>query len=74
MVDNFTDMIAGSLNLSDPWYAEGAKFSLEKKEVHIYVNVREGQSLSAPAKARVPGLAKTAWSGGFCAYADPDMI
>ena len=42
MIANFPDMIAGSLNLSEPWYVEGAEFSPEKKEVHIYVNVREG--------------------------------
>ena len=39
MIANFPDMIAGSLNLSEPWYVEGAEFSPEKKEVHIYVNV-----------------------------------
>ena len=40
MIANFPDMIAGSLNLSEPWYVVGAEFSPEKKEVHIYVNVR----------------------------------
>lgn len=31
MIANFPDMIAGSLNLSEPWYVEGAEFSPEKK-------------------------------------------
>ena len=53
MIANFPDMIAGSLNLSEPWYVEGAEFSPEKKEVHIYVNVREGAEF-AVLPAEVP--------------------
>ena len=49
MIANFPDMIAGSLNLSEPWYVEGAEFSPEKKEVHIYVNVREGAEFACPS-------------------------
>ncbi len=41
MVNGFTDMIAGSLNLTEPWYVEGAEFLPEEQEVHIYVGVRE---------------------------------
>lgn len=48
MVDNFVDMIAGSLNLKEPWYVQGAEFSVEKREVHIYVGVREGAEFVCP--------------------------
>lgn len=48
MVDNFTEMIAGSLNLKEPWYIKGAEFSVEKREVHIYVGIREGAVFACP--------------------------
>ena len=48
MVDNFKDMIAGSLSLKEPWYVEGVEFSIEKKEVHIYVNVRDNAVFVCP--------------------------
>ena len=49
MIDNFVDMIAGSLNLKEPWYIQGAEFSMEKKEVHIYVGVREDAVFVCPS-------------------------
>ena len=48
MVDNFKDMIAGSLNLQEPWYVEGVEFSIEKKEVHIYVGIRDNAEFVCP--------------------------
>ena len=52
MIANFPDMIAGSLNLSEPWYVEGAEFSPEKKEVHISMS---GRAQSLPVlPAEVP--------------------
>ena len=48
MVDNFKDMIAGSLSLKEPWYVEGVEFSIEKKEVHIYVGVRKDAEFVCP--------------------------
>lgn len=48
MVNGFTDMIAGSLNLKEPWYVEGAEFLPEKQEIHIYVKVREDGSFACP--------------------------
>lgn len=45
---NFTAMIAGSLNLSEPWYVEGAEFRPEEQEVHIYVNIRKTAALVCP--------------------------
>lgn len=48
MVNGFTDMIAGSLNLKEPWYVEGAEFLPEEQEVHIYVGVREDAVFACP--------------------------
>ena len=48
MVNGFTEMIAGSLNLEDPWYVEGAEFLPEEQEVHIYVGVREEAAFVCP--------------------------
>lgn len=49
MIDNFTEMIANSLGLREPWYVEGAEFSPEKQEVHIYVNVRPEATFACPS-------------------------
>ena len=48
MVNGFTDMIAGSLNLDEPWYVEGAEFLPEEQEVHIYIGVREEGTFVCP--------------------------
>lgn len=48
MVNGFTEMIAGSLNLKEPWYVEGAEFLPDEQEVHIYVNVRRNASFVCP--------------------------
>lgn len=48
MVNNFTEMIAGSLNLSEPWYVAGAEFDPTAQEVHIYVAVRENAEFVCP--------------------------
>ena len=48
MVNGFTDMIAGSLNLEEPWYVEGAEFLPEEQEVHIYSGVREEATFVCP--------------------------
>lgn len=41
-------MIAGSLNLEEPWYVEGAEFLPEEQEVHIYIGVREEGTFVCP--------------------------
>ena len=33
-------MLAGSLQLEEPWYVEGAEFDSEKSEIHIHVGIR----------------------------------
>lgn len=48
MVNNFVEMIAGSLNLKEPWYVAGAEFNPETKQVHIYVAVRENAEFVCP--------------------------
>lgn len=48
MINNFADMIAGSLNLKEPWYVMGAEFCAERQEVHICIGVREEAVFSCP--------------------------
>lgn len=48
MMQNFTEMIAGSLSLKEPWYVEGAEFNNEKKQVEIYVSIRNDAALACP--------------------------
>lgn len=48
MIDNFADMIAGSLNLREPWYVMDAEFCAERQEVHIFVGVREEAVFTCP--------------------------
>jgi len=46
MHENFVKMIAGSLDLEEPWYIKGAEFKEEEKSVHIYVRIRENACMS----------------------------
>lgn len=48
MIEHFTEMIAGSLRLEEPWYVEGAKFDEEDKSVHVFVSVRENAKFACP--------------------------
>ena len=41
-------MIAGSLNLEEPWFVERAEFLVEEQQVHIYVSVRENAAFACP--------------------------
>lgn len=52
MIDNFLEMIAGSLSLKEPWYVAGAEFDPEAKQVHIYVKVRSNASFVCPRCSR----------------------
>ena len=49
MVEHFKDMMAGSLDLKEPWYVESAKFDAEKQRVDIYVGIREDAKFVCPA-------------------------
>lgn len=73
MIDNFTEMIANSLGLREPWYVEGAEFSPEKQEVHIYVNVRPEATFACPSCGSATvrnGYEPTArvWRHGDCLF------
>ena len=48
ILDSFTKMIAGSLDLQEPWYVEGARFDEAKREVHIFVGVRKDAEIACP--------------------------
>ena len=48
MIDDFVDMIAGSLNLKEPRYVMDAEFCAERQEVHIFVGVREEAVFTCP--------------------------
>ena len=41
-------MIAGSLDLQEPWYVEGARFDEDKRELHIFVGVRKDAEIRCP--------------------------
>lgn len=49
MIDGFSQMIAGSLGLTEPWYISGAEFDPEKHQVHIYVDIRKNAEFVCPA-------------------------
>ena len=73
MVNGFTDMIAASLNLKEPWYIEGAEFLPEKQEVNIYVNVREAAVFACPVCGGATVLngyepTERVWRHGNCMF------
>lgn len=41
-------MLAGSLQLEEPWYIEGAGFDPKKSEIHIHVGVRKKANFVCP--------------------------
>ena len=49
MINGFTDMVAGSLGLTEPWYISGVKFDPDMKQVHIFVEVRKEAEFVCPA-------------------------
>lgn len=49
MVENFGQMLAGSLGLKEPWYVEKASFDAEEMAVRIYVGIRKGAMIACPA-------------------------
>ena len=48
MVENFAEMMAGSLGLSEPWYVERATFDAEEMSVRIFVGVRKSAAIACP--------------------------
>lgn len=48
MVENFAQMLAGSLGLKEPWYIEKASFDAEGMAVRIYVGIRKDAMIACP--------------------------
>lgn len=48
MVEHFTEMMAGSLRLKEPWFVERAKFDPARQRVDIYVAVRPDAAFACP--------------------------
>lgn len=48
MVEGFESMLAGSLDLEEPWYITGAKFDPVKSVINVYVGIREDAVIVCP--------------------------
>ena len=49
MVKGFESMLAGSLDLDEPWYITGAEFNPVKNVIDVYVGIREDASHCLPS-------------------------
>lgn len=73
MVENFAEMMAGSLGLAEPWYIERAYFNAEEMEVHIHVSVRKSAAIACPVcggatKRYGYEKAERIWRHGDCMF------
>ncbi len=48
MVKGFESMLAGSLELKEPWYITGAEFDSVKNVINVYVGIREDAVIACP--------------------------
>ena len=48
MVKGFESMLAGSLDLAEPWYITGAEFNPVKNVIDVYVGIREDAVIACP--------------------------
>ena len=48
MVEGFENMLAGSLDLEEPWYITGAKYDPAKNVIDVYVGIRENAVIACP--------------------------
>ena len=48
MVKGFESMLAGSLDLEEPWYITGAEFNPVKNVIDVYVGIREDAVIACP--------------------------
>lgn len=48
MINGFETMLAGSLNLQEPWYITGAEFDSEKNIINVHVGIREDAVIACP--------------------------
>lgn len=73
MINGFTQMVAGSLGLTEPWYIAGVEFDPDTKQVHIYVEIRKAAELVCPVCGRTAlryGYEPTerVWRHGDCMF------
>jgi transposase len=73
MVNNFEKMVAGSLDLEEPWYVVNAEFNPEKEVVEITIDVRENAVFVCPkcgGEARRYGYEprEREWRHGDCMF------
>lgn len=48
MVEGFENMLAGSLDLEEPWYITGAKYNSATNVIDVYVGIREDAIIACP--------------------------
>ena len=48
MVKGFESMLAGSLDLEEPWYITGAEFNPVKNVIDVHVGIREDADIACP--------------------------
>ena len=48
MVKEFESMLAGSLDLEEPWYITGAEFNPVKNEIDVHVGIQENAVIACP--------------------------
>ena len=48
MVKGFESLLAGSLDLEEPWYITGAEFNPVKNVIDVYVGIREDAVIACP--------------------------
>ena len=73
MVENFAEMMAGSLGVTEPWYVERATFDAEEMAVRIYVGVGKSAAIVCPecgGGAKRYGYEKNEriWRHGDCLF------
>lgn len=73
MVENFAEMMAGSLGLREPWYVERASFDAEEMAVRIYVGIRKAAAIACPvcgSETKRYGYEKNEriWRHGDCLF------
>lgn len=78
MIDSFARIIAGALDLREPWFVDGARFDEDRREVHIFVGVRKDAEFTCPkcgAKTSRYGYepSERIWRHGDCMFF-PTMV
>lgn len=48
MIEDFTNMVEKSLNLSEPWYVKGTEFHSEEPAIHIFLDIKKRAKFVCP--------------------------